>query len=187
MAGIMHDIGKVKIPDSILTKPEALNNAEWKVMQRHPAYGHEILDSAGDIEEEIKVAVLQHHERLDRGGYPLSPSADKISLYSRIISVADSFDAMTSERVYRKSFSIFKASKELMADALAGKLDVKIVIPFVNYVLDMSPGHKVRLNTGKMAEVILPNKAEPDRPLVQAQGEFINLEKARNILVEDFD
>jgi len=185
-AGVMHDIGKVRIPDEVLNKPSPLDNDEWEQMKKHPQYGYEILKSAGDVEHEVQLAVLQHHERLDRGGYPLSLASNTIHIFSRILAVSDSFDAMTSERVYRKPLSIFRASEELMAEAYSGKLDVRIVVLFVNYILDMSPGQQVLLSTGDIADVIMPNKAEPARPLVQTGGKYINLEKNREIWIEDF-
>jgi HD-GYP domain-containing protein (c-di-GMP phosphodiesterase class II) len=186
MAGMMHDIGKVRIPDTVLNKPGALNYLEWEQMKRHPRYGYEILKSGGDVEREIQLAVLQHHERLDSGGYPLNSPSEKIHLFSRILAIADSFDAMTSERVYRKPLSVFVAAEELMSDAFKGKLDARIVLLFVNYILDMSPGQRVILNTGQIAEVILPNKSEPTRPLVKADSDFINLELRRDVWIEDF-
>lgn len=186
-AGVMHDIGKVRVPDEILNKPSALTDAEWEQMRKHPQYGYEILKAAGGVELEVQLAVLQHHERLDHRGYPLSLPSNTIHLYSRILAVSDSFDAMTSERVYRKPLSVFRASEELMAEAYSGKLDVRIVVVFVNYILDMSPGQQVLLSTGEIADVVIPNKAEPARPLVQTVGgEYINLEKKRDIRIEDF-
>ncbi|MGE5544980.1 MAG: HD-GYP domain-containing protein [Bacillota bacterium] len=185
-AGVMHDIGKVKIPDEVLNKPRALDNDEWEQMRKHPQYGYEILKSAGGVELEVQLAVLQHHERLDRRGYPLSLPPNTIHIFSRILAISDAFDAMTSERVYRKPLSIFRASEELMADAFSGRLDPQIVIRFVNYILDMSPGQQVLLSTGEIADVILPNKAEPARPLVQTGDKYINLEKNREIWIEGF-
>lgn len=185
-AGVMHDIGKVRTPDSILNKPGALNKLEWEQIMKHPQYGYEILRSSGDVEHEILLAVLQHHERLDGSGYPLGLPSNNIHLFSRILAVSDSFDAMTSERAYRRPFSIFKASEELMTEAYNGKLDAEIVILFVNYILDISPGQRVLLNTGEIAEIILPNKAEPNRPLVRVGGKFVNLEKNRDVWIEDF-
>ncbi len=186
MAGMMHDIGKVRIPDTILNKSGALTEAEWDQMKKHPQYGYEILRSSGDVEHEIQLAVLQHHERLDRRGYPLNLSPNIIHLFSRILAIADSFDAMTSERVYRKPLSVFAAAEELMADAYKGKLDPRIVILFVDYIVDMTPGQKVLLNTGQIAEVILSNKSEPTRPLVRVDSEFVNLGLKRNVWIEDF-
>lgn len=185
-AGVVHDIGKVRVPDEVLNKPSALTDAEWEQMRKHPQYGYEILKSAGGVEFEVQLAVLQHHERLDRRGYPLSLPSNTIHIFSRILAISDAFDAMTSERVYQKPLSIFKASEELMADAFSGRLDPRIVIRFVNYILDMSPGQQVLLSTGETADVVMPNKTEPARPLVQAGGEYINLEKNRNIWIEKY-
>lgn len=184
MAGVMHDIGKVRLPDSVLNKPYDLNSHEWEQMKKHPQYGYEILKSMKDIPPEILLAVLQHHERLNGTGYPLGLTAKKIHLFSRILAIADSFDAMTTERVYHRPRSIFDASKELMAQAYNNQLDIRIVIRFVHYLVDLSPGQKVLLNTGEIAEVILPSKAEPTRPLVQVGEEFFNLEQNRDVWID---
>lgn len=185
-AGIMHDIGKVKTPDEILNKPDALDGIEWEQLKRHPQLGYEILRSSEDIEYEIQLAVLQHHERLDGGGYPLGMRSNNLHLFSKILAVADAFDAMTSDRSYRQSLPTFKASQELMVEAYSGRMTPGIVVIFVDYLLDMSPGQKVLLNTEQIAEIVLPNKAEPNRPLVQTEGEFINLEKNRAVWIEAF-
>lgn len=184
MAGVMHDIGKVRLPDSILNKPYNLNSQEWELMKKHPQFGYEILKTMKDIAPEIQLAVLQHHERLDGSGYPLGFTAKKIHLYSRILAVSDSFDAMTTERVYNQPLSIFDASKELLSLAYRNQLDIQIVIRFVHYLVDMSPGQKVLLNTGQIAEVILPNKSEPTRPLVQVGDVFFNLEHTRDVWID---
>ncbi len=184
MAGVMHDIGKVRLPDSVLNKPYDLTAEEWEQMKKHPQYGYEILRSMKDIAPEIQLAVLQHHERLDGSGYPLGLTANKIHLFSRILAIADSFDAMTTERVYHPPRSTFDTSKELMTQAFRNQLDIRIVIRFINYLLDLSPGQKVVLNTGEIAEVILVNKSEPTRPLVQVGDRFFNLQQTRDVWID---
>lgn len=184
MAGVMHDIGKVRLPDAVLNKPYDLNSQEWEQMKKHPQYGYEILKTMKDIAPEIQLAVLQHHERLDGSGYPLGFTAEKIHLFSRILAVSDSFDAMTTERVYHPPRSTFDTSKELMTQAFRNQLDIRIVIRFINYLLDLSPGQKVVLNTGEIAEVILVNKSEPTRPLVQVGDRFFNLQQTRDVWID---
>ena len=112
IAGLMHDIGKMGIDEKILNKPQELSSDEWKEMRRHPEIGYRILSSSNDFSE-ISEYVLKHHERWDGKGYPGGFRGEEISLQSRIIAVADSYDAMTSDRPYRKGLSVEEAVKEI--------------------------------------------------------------------------
>lgn len=112
LAARLHDIGKLSLPDSSLNKPGALSNEEWEAMQRHPSVGSQIV---GSIEELSYIATIvrHHHERLDGKGYPDGLQGDAIPFLSRIIAVADAFEAMTSERAYRPRLSFTDAIAEL--------------------------------------------------------------------------
>ena len=112
IAGLMHDIGKIGISDSILDKTESLTPAEWQEIQRHCEAGYRILSSAKEFSE-IADYILAHHERWDGKGYPKGLKEDEIPLCSRIIALADSFDAMTSNRAYRKGLTSEKALIEI--------------------------------------------------------------------------
>jgi putative nucleotidyltransferase with HDIG domain len=101
VAALLHDIGKIGIPDKILHKPSKLNDYEYSKIKEHPAIGVNILKNVKFLEDAVPI-ILYHHERLDGGGYPLGIKGDKIPLEARIIAVADSYDAMVSDRPYRK-------------------------------------------------------------------------------------
>jgi putative nucleotidyltransferase with HDIG domain len=101
-AGLLHDIGKIGVRESVLLKPGRLTDEEFNEIKQHPSIGYNII-KAMDIDDEIKDAVLHHHERYDGRGYPDGLKGEEISLLSRILCVADSFDAMSSNRPYRKS------------------------------------------------------------------------------------
>ena len=101
---ILHDIGKIGIPERILTKPSSLNPEEWEIVKRHPAIGEEILKPI-EFLRPVLFVVSDHHERPDGKGYPRGLMADEIPLLASIVSVADAFDAMTSDRPYRKAFT----------------------------------------------------------------------------------
>jgi diguanylate cyclase (GGDEF)-like protein/putative nucleotidyltransferase with HDIG domain len=103
LAASLHDLGKLAIPEEILRKPDALSSAEWIVLQRHPQIGHRMLESLGV--DPIADWVLHHHERWDGGGYPAGLAGERIPRGARIIFVADAFDAMTSNRLYRDPLS----------------------------------------------------------------------------------
>jgi two-component system response regulator RpfG len=102
-AGLLHDIGKLRIPDAILTKPGPLTDEEWVVMKRHPQMGVDILRRMGNKFEAESAAVLYHHERMDGSGYPAGLAGDAIPLSARILGVADTYDVLVSDRPYRRA------------------------------------------------------------------------------------
>jgi putative nucleotidyltransferase with HDIG domain len=125
---LLHDIGKIGVPDLILRKPGKLTEEEWVVMREHPMHGQQILRGIEFLEGAARV-VAQHHEKWDGSGYPLGLSGEDIDVCARIFSVADAFDAITSDRVYRKGKSYELAAQEL--DDWAGKqFDPKVVKAF---------------------------------------------------------
>jgi HD-GYP domain-containing protein (c-di-GMP phosphodiesterase class II) len=112
VSAILHDVGKIGIPDRILTKPGRLNDEEFGYMKKHPEFGAEIVEPIGKLKK-LMPNILHHHERYDGNGYPSGLKAKKIPLFARIIAIADSFDAMTSDRPYRPRLNIEIAFKEL--------------------------------------------------------------------------
>ncbi|MDQ6653404.1 MAG: response regulator [Acidobacteriota bacterium] len=125
---LLHDIGKIGVPDSILRKPAKLTDEEWVLMREHPLHGQQILRGI-EFLQGAALVVAQHHEKWDGSGYPHGLHGEDIDLCARIFSVADAFDAMTSNRVYRKGKPYQDAAKEL--DDWAGKqFDPKVVEAF---------------------------------------------------------
>jgi HD-GYP domain-containing protein (c-di-GMP phosphodiesterase class II) len=115
-AGLMHDIGKLSIPDAVLGKHSPLDESEWMLMKAHPEMGLALLDRAGQSSREV-LAVLYHHERLDGSGYPYGLKAESIPIEARIVAVADTYDALTSDRPYRKANSHAEAQRVLREEA----------------------------------------------------------------------
>jgi response regulator RpfG family c-di-GMP phosphodiesterase len=125
---LLHDIGKIGVPDAILRKPARLTPDEWVKMREHPLHGQKILRGIGFLEGAARV-VAQHHEKWDGSGYPHGLSGEEIDLNARIFAVADAFDAITSDRVYRRGRSYAEAAAEL--DAFAGtQFDPEVVAAF---------------------------------------------------------
>jgi putative nucleotidyltransferase with HDIG domain len=112
VAGLMHDIGKIGIDESILNKVTALDNDEWEEMKRHSEVGYRILSTATEFSE-VAEHILEHHEKWDGSGYPRGLIGKEISLQARIIALADAFDAMTSNRSYRTGLGVQAAAKEI--------------------------------------------------------------------------
>ncbi|MEX0993122.1 MAG: diguanylate cyclase [Solirubrobacterales bacterium] len=128
LAGILHDVGKVGVPDSVLCKPGPLDDEEWQVMKRHPEIGARILEGA-DFED-IREWVLAHQERPDGRGYPNALRDDQIPLAARILSVADAYEAMTADRVYRRAMGDERAREEL-ARCSGSQFDPTVVDAFL--------------------------------------------------------
>lgn len=113
---LLHDLGKIGVPDSVLRKPSSLNKKEWEAMQQHPLLAGLMVSKVGFLEGAMPI-LLYHHERYDGSGYPFGLAGDKIPLEARIFAVVDAYDAMTSERPYREAMSPQEALKEIRAQA----------------------------------------------------------------------
>lgn len=132
-AALIHDMGKIVIPSSILNKPSRLTPEEFSEIKKHPIYAYDVLKSIDNMED-IAEYIKYHHERIDGKGYPEGLKGKEIPLESRIISICDSFDAMTSERSYKKAFTKEQAIKELINNK-GIQFDEKLVDSFVKLVL----------------------------------------------------
>jgi HD-GYP domain-containing protein (c-di-GMP phosphodiesterase class II) len=129
-AGLMHDIGKLGIPTQVLEKHSPLDESEWILMRTHPEMGLTLLDRAGQSSREV-LAVLYHHERLDGSGYPYGLKAESIPIEARIVAVADTYDALTSDRPYRHACSQAEARRVLIEEA-GSRLDSRAVSALFN-------------------------------------------------------
>jgi putative nucleotidyltransferase with HDIG domain len=133
VCGLLHDIGKIAIDESILKKTEPLTEQEWVEIKRHSDIGYRILSSSPEMSD-IAQCILSHHERYDGKGYPKGLKQEEIPFLSRIISVADSYDAMTNERPYKKALTEKMAVQELIR-CKGTQFDPKIVDVFISKVL----------------------------------------------------
>jgi putative nucleotidyltransferase with HDIG domain len=113
---LLHDVGKIAVPDNILRKPGALTSDEWETMRRHPAAGYEILLKIDFLKTASQI-VMSHHERYDGGGYPRGLAGEEIPLGARIFTIADAFDAMTSDRTYRGAMPAEEALAEVLRNS----------------------------------------------------------------------
>lgn len=126
IGAMIHDIGKVSTPESILNKPGALTKEEFEIMKGHPEAGARIIKPISALEKPAQL-VLLHHEKLDGSGYPFGLKGDHIDIETRIVTIADIFDALYTDRPYRKGMSMTTALSILDDDAMAGKLDQSLV------------------------------------------------------------
>ncbi|MCK8061282.1 MULTISPECIES: HD-GYP domain-containing protein [unclassified Fusibacter] len=176
VAGLLHDLGKCKVPSEILNKPSRLEDNEFEIMKTHALLGFSILTESGNDNLDILKGILQHHERIDGNGYPNGLRGDAIHEFARIIAVADIFDAMTTDRCYRAKLSAFEVAEELSRLSY-DHLDVKIVTLFIQNISKFFVGNRVLLNTGDIGEVIMVNPFAITRPLIKLTSDFIDLSK----------
>ncbi len=134
VTGLMHDIGKIGIDENILNSDQKLSNEEWEQIKKHPEIGSRILSSSNEFFD-ISVDVLQHHERWDGKGYPNGLKGEEISVKARIIALADTYDAMMSDRAYRKAFTQ-KQSLDEISRCSGTQFDPKIVQVFLQMIQD---------------------------------------------------
>jgi putative nucleotidyltransferase with HDIG domain len=131
-SGLLHDIGKVQVETTILNKTAALTKNEFSKIKQHPVIGYSILQRA-NFPDEILNAALFHHERCDGKGYPMGYKKEQIPLIARIISICDVFDALTSDRPYRKAYSVDRAL-QIMSNS-AGQFDNSLLLQFMKNIL----------------------------------------------------
>ncbi|MBE3586604.1 MAG: HD-GYP domain-containing protein [Thermoanaerobacter sp.] len=150
VAGLLHDLGKMAVPGRILFKPDKLTGEEWEEIKKHPVYSFEVLSYIPQLKD-ISLLMLYHHERYDGRGYPRGLKGEDIPLGARILAVADSYDAMTSHRVYRPAMSTRKALEEIYRCA-GTQFDPRVVEVFFN--LDVS-GSKLEVPFRKRDREVL--------------------------------
>lgn len=165
LAGFLHDIGKIKVPDNILHKSGRLTEQEMVVMRDHVYFGIKILHDMA-LPEQIIQTIAEHHERLDGYGYPEGARGDEISSFGRMIAIVDSYDAITADRCYKAGLSSQKALRILHAEAPL-KYDKYLVEQFVKCIGVYPVGSLVKLTSEKVAMVIKQHDSAPLKPLVK--------------------
>lgn len=178
LAGMLHDLGKLTIPDSIIKKPGKLTEEEYAIIKTHSKKGYEILKNQ-NLPQEVKYAALMHHERCDGSGYPYGLSYPKIDRFARLISIADVYDAMTSARVYRGPLSPFSVVDVFEKEGLQ-KYDPEYILVFLEHIVNTYLNNRVLLSDGRKGEVVLINKLALSRPLIQLDDGFIDLSEPQH-------
>lgn len=177
LAGLLHDIGKTKIPDEVLNKDGKLTDEEFQMIRNHPKYGYDILKSQ-PLNSHIKKAALMHHERCDGSGYPMGLTMEEIDDYALIIAIADVYDAMTAARSYRAPLCPFEVIAEFEKDGLQ-KYKPKYILTFLENIANAYQNNRVMLSDGTSARIVLLNHRRLSKPLVQLDdGAYIDLEKS---------
>lgn len=183
LGGLLHDVGKALIPLKILNKPDALNEEEMNLARFHSIRGYNFLKQNRDLSRSVLFCALQHHERLDGTGYPLSVQGDKIHPYAKMVAVADVFDAMTSQKGYGRKTTPYEAV-EVLKQEMMTKMDVKTCAVFIEKLSQRFLGDIVQLSNGQRGEVVYLNQSDCTRPMVRTtDGEFIDLAKKTDLSI----
>lgn len=185
LSGLLHDIGNMAIDPGILNKPGSLTPEEMeKIVKEHTIIGYNRLKNVPVINEGVKLAALQHHEREDGSGYPLGLKGNKIHIYSKVVAVADIFYAMTRASRYKGASALYVVLEQLHQDSF-GKLDPTIVQPFIYNNTQHQLGYTVRLNDGSVGKIVYTDHANPMRPWVNIKGKIINLAMERHLHIAE--
>lgn len=178
LAGLLHDVGKLKISDDIMNKPGKLTPAEMDIVRRHSAYSAEILAKCGlSGEADIMAGVLQHHERGDGSGYPSGIKKDIISPFGKILAILDIYDAMAANRAYAHKVSPFEIFERLNSDMMEDKIDAEYGVLFVKKICHALTGSWLRLTSGEKAKIIYIDQSRTNSlPIVETtEGKFYDL------------
>jgi len=178
--GLMHDIGKAKIPDSILNKSSELNNMELQKIRNHSKKGFELLADKNCFEGAVLLGILSHHERNDGSGYPFGFRGSEIHLYAKIIAIADVFSAMTSKRSYSTCVPILDVIREIANDSY-GCLDQEVCKVFLKVIDDCFLGATVILSNDVIGEVVHINSETPSRLIVYSSDNYFDLSKQSDL------
>lgn len=182
VGGMLHDVGKIQVPDTVLHKPGKLEASEWEEMKRHVVYGEQYLKGM-DLDPDVVSICAQHHERLDGTGYPNALAESDISLFGRMAAVCDVYDAITADRVYHQGMTPSVAMKRLV-EWSDHHLDRKLVYQFIRAMSIYPIGTVVELNTEQLGIVVTPNKVRQAEPIVRL---IYSLKHKRFLEVQDVD
>ncbi|GLQ30500.1 HD family phosphohydrolase [Litoribrevibacter albus] len=165
MCGMLHDVGKMIIPDEILNKPGKLTPEEYDVMKAHASRGGELLEQQSDLDPSIITVARHHHERLDGMGYPSNLKAENISLYTRIVTIVDAYDAISSERCYKPAATPAEALR-ILYENRGTQFDPELLQHFILMVGIVPTGSIVELNNGQVGIVLANNPQYKLKPKV---------------------
>lgn len=164
-AGLLHDIGKMGVPDAVLAKPGKLDDEEFAVVRGHPQKGHALLSGSADISAIALDVCLHHHERVDGNGYPFGLNAKQLSLHARMGAICDVYDAITSHRPYKRAWSANEALAQMLE--WEGHFDREILDAFIASIGIYPRDALVRLHSNRLA-IVLGGIDNPSAPTVRA-------------------
>ncbi|MBZ0263448.1 HD-GYP domain-containing protein [bacterium] len=189
VAGLLHDIGKMSLAPSILNKREPLLREELTQIRRHPGWGYDLLSQRTKTSPRVWVVARQHHEVLDGQGYPDKRSGTQIHPWARIVTVADMWDALRSDRPYKRGWSQDRVLKLLKSRHFKTKLDAKVLKTFLDYIVPYPDGTLVRMTTRELGVVVQQDDFDQERPAIRIiaspRGKFYTEKESRIVYLAD--
>lgn len=173
LCGLMHDVGKLTVPLDILNKPSKLTDEEFNIIKQHPVNGYRVL-LRQHLDTTICATALLHHEKCDGSGYPYGLLGHRLDRFTKMVTIADIYDAMTSARVYRGPLCPFKVV-EIIEEEGYQKYDPDYLLTFLSHIVNTYISYRVRLSNGQEGEVVYINKHKLGRPTIKCGNEFIDL------------
>jgi len=183
IGAVLHDVGKMLVPEEILNKKDKLTDEEYEIMKQHTLFGYEMVKNTEGLSHRSALIALQHHEREDGTGYPNRLGSEQIDRLSKIVAVSDVFHALTSDRVYRNSSPFHEILRMMFTGAL-GVFDRKILLLFTKRLMDSLLGCSVELSDGTIGQVVLIPPSDPTRPLIRLGNEYLDLTKEPHLHME---
>lgn len=186
LAGYLCDAGMTRVDSEITSKGDPLTESQHQEIRNHSTYSYRMVENITGLSKAAKIAILQHHERIDGSGYPLGLMKDKINTYARILAVSDTYHAMTSERLYKAQQPIFKVIDEIAHERFT-KLDPLIVRKFIESLTARAVGKTVSLTNNKKGEIVFIDKSHLTRPIVKLHDteEIISLQMNPGLHIEE--
>ncbi len=184
LGALMHDLGKIKIPEEVLHKPGKLTDDEFELMKKHVIFSRDVLDESGaELGPLVHEVVIQHHEKLNGKGYPYGLPADKISQYGRMVSIVDIYDALTADRCYKRGM-MPNAALGILQGLTPDQLDAELVAKFIRCMSLYPVGTLVKLESERLGIVVQANEKEILKPKVKV---FYSTKHKHHINVEIID
>ena len=182
LSGLLHDIGKLKLPNDIIQKPGKLTSQEYTIVKTHPQEGYRIIYDF-PIDQHVKNAALMHHERCDGSGYPLGLNGSQIDSFAKIVSIADVYDAMTSSRIYRGPLCPFTVISVFESEGLQ-KYDTHYIMTFLENVVNTYLLNRVRLSDGSEGDIIFINRSKLSAPTIKCGNNYVDLSVQRDLTID---
>ena len=184
IAGLLHDVGILKFPEEMRKDFTFRKEMEGGVYNKHVLYSYNIVKNQ-NIDTEIKKAILGHHERLDKSGFPLRISEHGIGKLARILAIADIFDTYTMKENDIQPMSVFSVIKKMEEMHLHNVLDTQFNMTFIAHIAHTMVQHRVLLNDGRTGQVVMINRLNVSRPLVQVGTTFVDLSKEHSLYIQE--
>ncbi len=169
LCGLLHDIGKLKIPEDVLNKPGKYTDEEFALVKNHTLYGHQLLQPL-PIDDHIKKSARSHHERCDGSGYPSGLTQEDTDEFAMIVAIADVYDAMTAARSYRAPLCPFQVIAKFEQEGLQ-KYNPKYILVFLKHIAGIYQKHRVLLSDGRSATIVMQGTKQLSKPIVQLDDE----------------